>query len=170
MTDTIDSDPTNLTKRDFLSLAAGFGAAGLAGLALADTAAADAPEGDASKDRYLFVVSHGSDDPNRAILALVLAHVVAAKQWGKVEVWLTLAGAELAHKSKASVIESAIFNTFGTGAALMEKLRAKGATFGVCPPCAKFAGAVGEDKPEWVAMAGGDWLMKAIKGAHVTWL
>lgn len=171
MTDSTSSDPTDLSKREFLSLAAGLGgagAAGLAALAMADPAAADEPA--PAGDRYLFVITKGSDDPNRAILALVLAGVVAKKKWGKVEVWMTLSGAELANKTKAAVIESAIFKTFGTAAKLMESIRASGGSFGVCPPCATFAGAAGEAKPEWVKLAGGDWLMQAIKGAHVTWL
>lgn len=162
-----------MSKREFLTLAAGLGGAavGLGALFAGEEAHADGEgDGGAGGDRYLFVVSRGGDDPNRAILALLLASVVAGKKWGKVEVWFTLGGAELAHAKKAPVIHSPIFRSFGTAAELMEKIRNAGGTFGVCPPCASYAGATGDARPSWIPDAGGDWLMKAIKGAHVTWL
>ena len=46
----------------------------------------------------------------------------------------------------------------------------RGATFGVCPPCAEYSGAVGNQKRPWVTNAGGDWLMENIQGAWVLWM
>ena len=48
--------------------------------------------------------------------------------------------------------------------------RKKGATFGVCPPCAEFMGAVGGDKYDFVDKQGADFLMKNLPGAAVAWM
>ena len=52
----------------------------------------------------------------------------------------------------------------------MKKLKDKGAWFGICPPCAEYFGADGQDKHEWVEKAGGDWLLKNIQDAWVLWM
>jgi predicted peroxiredoxin len=89
---------------------------------------------------------------------------------GAVHVWMTLEGAELAVKGKADRIESPIFKKFGNAADLMKKLKEKGAAFGVCPPCAEYAGAVGSNKYDFVEKQGADWLMKNIQEAVVVWM
>ncbi|MBE0618186.1 MAG: hypothetical protein IH608_09715 [Proteobacteria bacterium] len=155
-----------LDRSDFLkALGAGLGAVGLAGLA-GGQAFADMEK----KGKYVFAITHGGDDPNRSIFALLMAQVVAKKGWGAVHVWMTLGGADLAHVDKTARIESPIFKKFGTALEIMEDIRQRGGTFGVCPPCAEYAGAVDDKKHAWIDKAGGDWLMENIQGAWTLWV
>ncbi len=152
-----------LSRGDFLkTLGMGLGAAGL-GAVMAGQAHAEGEK----KGKYIVVITHGGNDPNRAILPLILANVAADKGWGSVNVWMTLEGADLASKSKLERIDSPVFKKFGNAAELMKKLKEKGAWFGVCPPCADYF--VGNDKLDFVEKAGGDWLMKNMQDAWVAW-
>jgi predicted peroxiredoxin len=153
-------------KRDFMkTVGAGLGMAGLATLMGRPAMAADE-----AKQRYIVVATNGGNDPNRAILALLAAFTALDKGFGAVHVWLTLEGADMAHKTKAGKIISPIYKSFGTAEELINKLKAKGATFGVCPPCAEYMGADGGNKIDFVEKQGADWLMKNIAGAAVVWL
>ena len=153
-----------VSRFDFLkSVGIGLGAAGL-GAVMGGQALAEGEK----KGKYVVVLTNGGNDPNRAILALLLASVAADKGWGSVHVWMTLDGADLAAKSKAERIESPVFKKFGNAMDLMKKLKEKGAWFGVCPPCADYF--AGGDKLDFVEKAGGDWLMKNIQGAWVVWM
>lgn len=156
-----------MNRGDFLKTMglAGLGAAGLGAL-LGGQAFADIEK----KGKYIIVITNGGNDPNRAIFALLMASVVADKGWGNVHVWMTLEGADLANKNKIERIDSPIFKKFGNASQLMTKLKEKGATFGVCPPCAEYAGAVGGDKIDFVEKAGGDWLMKNMQDAWCLWM
>ena len=125
-------DNRGISREDFLkSVGAGLGAAALGGLMAAGPALAAPVEG----KRYIMVITNGGNNPNRAILSLLLAWTALDKGLGPVHVWMTLEGAELAVKNKAERIESPIFKKFGTAGELIMKLKGKGATFGVCPPC-----------------------------------
>jgi predicted peroxiredoxin len=153
-------------KREFLKgLGAVMGVAGISAM-FAGPAEAQADK----KGKYIFVITRGGDDPNRAIFGLLMAQVVADKSWGKVHVWMTLEGADLVNKNKTERIESPIYKKFGNALQLMTKIREKGGWFGVCPPCADYFGASGRDKYEWVELAGGDWLMKNMQDAWVLWI
>lgn len=153
-----------MERSDFLKLL-GIGA-GLAGLG---TISAAQPATQAGQGRTLFVVSHGSDDPNRAVLGLLLA-TVAAKKGSAVQVWMTLGGAEVAHRKKVEALTSPIFAAMGSASSLLAELVAKGVTLKVCPPCAAAAGAKGEERHPAVEEAGGDWLLANLPGAEVVWL
>jgi hypothetical protein len=64
-----DGDGTN--KRDFLkALGAGLGIAGLGSMTGGQSFAEE------KKGKYVIVITHGGDDPNRAILGLLLAQTV----------------------------------------------------------------------------------------------
>lgn len=155
-----------LSRGDFLkNIGVGIGAAGLASVMGANAVAAEA-----NKGKYVVVVTHGGNDPNRAVLALILAAAAQDKGWGEVHVWMTLEGADLANKTKAPRIDSPIFKKFGNAHDLMHKLKEKGASFGVCPPCAEYMGALGPDKYDFVEKRGGDWLLKNIQDAWVVWM
>jgi predicted peroxiredoxin len=155
-----------MSRQDFIKgMGLGLGAAGLASLTATPALAAEA-----GGDRYVVAITHGGNDPNRAILGLLCAFTALDKGFGSVHVWMTLDGADLANKSKAGRIDSPIFKKFGNAEDLMKKLKDKGASFGVCPPCAEYAGAVGGDKFDFVEKQGADWLMKNIKGATVAWM
>lgn len=165
-TDRRGTDRTSMDRKDFFkTVGMGLGAAGAAGL-LGGQAFADMER----TGKYVFVITHGGDDPNRAIFALLMAQVVAKKRWGSVHVWTTLHGAELAHKDKPARIASPIFEKFGDARSLIEDLRERGATFGVCPPCADYFGATDDDKLPFFEKAGGDWLMENVQGAWVLWM
>ena len=155
-----------INRQDFLrKVGLGLGAAGLASM-MGGAALADEGKG----NRYVVAITHGGNDPNRAILGLLCAWTALDKGFGSVHVWMTLDGADLANKNKAARIESPIFKKFGNGEELLKKLKEKGATFGVCPPCAEYMGAVGGDKFDFVERQGADWLMKNIAGAVVAWM
>ena len=155
------------SKRDFLKvLGTGLGIAGISSMMGPQAFAADGEK----KGKYVFVITHGGDDPNRAIFGLLMAQTVADKDWGKVYVWMTLGGADLVNKKKTERIDSPIYKSFGNAAAIMKKIRDKGGWFGVCPPCAEYFGATGSDKQDWAELAGGDWLMKNMQDAWVLWI
>ena len=164
-----DSNDGNMSEEavsrlDFLkTLGIGLGAAGL-GTIIGGQAFAEGEK----KGKYVVVITNGGNDPNRAILPLILANEAADKGWGSVHVWMTLEGADLASKSKVDRIESPIYKKFGNALALMKKLKEKGGWFGVCPPCADYF--AGGDKLDFVEKAGGDWLMKNIQDAWVVWM
>jgi predicted peroxiredoxin len=153
-----------VSRLDFLkTLGIGLGAAGL-GSMMGGQAFAEGEK----KGKYIVVITSGGNNPNRAILPLILANVAADKGWGSVHVWMTLEGADLANKNKVERIESPIFKKFGNALELMKKLKEKGGWFGVCPPCAGYF--VGGDKLDFVEKAGGDWLMKNMQDAWVVWM
>jgi predicted peroxiredoxin len=154
------------SKRDFLkTLGAGIGLAGLASF-MGGQAMAQSEK----KNKYVIVITHGGNDPNRAIFGLLMAETVADKGWGQVFVWMTLDGADLVNKKKTERIDSPIYKKFGNALSIMKKIKDKGGWFGVCPPCAEYFGATGGDKYDWVELAGGDWLMKNIQDAWVVWI
>jgi predicted peroxiredoxin len=153
-------------KRDFLkAVGSGLGIAGIASM-MGGQAFADIE----NKGKYVFVITHGGNDPNRAIFGLLMAQTVADKGWGKVHVWMTLDGADLVNKKKTDRIDSPIYKKFGNASEIMKKIRDKGGWFGVCPPCAEYFGATGSDKYDWVELAGGDWLMKNMQDTWVLWI
>lgn len=156
----------SLSRLDFLkTVGLGAGAAGIAAM-MGGQAFADIEK----KGKYVFVITNGTNDPNRAILALVCAKAVASKGWGDVHIWMTLQGAELTIKDKAARIESPIFKNYGTALEIMTKIKEKGGKFGVCPPCSDFACAAGGTKMDFVEKAGADWIMKNIQDAWVLWM
>ena len=164
MSDAKSERPGDCSRLDFLRTA-GLASAtlGVASLAAPSVSAADA------KGRYIVVITHGSDDPNRAILGLLMALRVAEKGLGELHVWTTIHGAELANRAKAEKIVSPIFKKFGNGLELVLKLKEKGATFRVCPPCAEAMGATGAEKMDFFELKGADWLMQNLAGAQVAW-
>jgi predicted peroxiredoxin len=156
-----------LSRGDFLKMA------GIAGLGIASLGAfmnppASAQEG--KKKKYLFVVSSGANNPNKATLALILADVVQKKEFGDVNIWLVLEGAELCRKGHAEKIVGPAYQKFGNAFDMIERIRKNGGKFGVCPPCAEWVGATGNNRIEYVEDQGGDWLMKNIQDSIVVWL
>jgi len=161
------AEDSGVSRGDFLkTLGMGIGAAGLAGFMGGQAVAAEGEK----KGKYIVVLTNGGNDPNRAILALLMAVTAQDKGFGEVHVWMTLEGADLANKGKAERIESPIFKKFGTAAELIKKLKDKGAFFGVCPPCADYMGATGSDKYDFVEKRGADWLLKNMQDSWVVWM
>jgi len=52
------------------------------------------------KGKYVFVITPGGNDPNRAIFGLLMAQTIAEKGGGKVYIWMTLDGADLVNKKQ----------------------------------------------------------------------
>src|SRR5512133_1467147 len=90
-----------LERGDFLKMVGTAGLAGAAALFGGQALAAGEEKG-----KYVIVITHGAEDPNRAVFALLMAQVAAKKGWGKVHVWMTLQGAELACREKTARIAS----------------------------------------------------------------
>ena len=158
-----------LSRQHFLRTAglAGLGLAGLGAMMSAPALAEEAKEG--KKGRYIIVITHGGNNPNRAIWALLMAETIQKKGMGDVHVWMTIEGADLCKKSVPEKIVSPIFSKFGNAMEIMDRVRKSGCTFGVCPPCAEYFSAKGDEKFDWVELQGGDWLMKNIQDAWVVW-
>jgi predicted peroxiredoxin len=83
--------------------------------------------------------------------------------------WMTIEGADLCKKSVPEKIVSPIFSKFGNAMEIMDRVRKNGCKFGVCPPCAEYFSAKGDEKFDWVELQGGDWLMKNIQDSWVVW-
>jgi len=122
------------------------------------------------KGKYVFVITPGGNDPNRAIFGLLMAQAIAEKGGGKVYIWMTLDGADLVNKNKTEGIKSPIYKKFGNALEIMKKVKDRGGRFGVRPPCAEYFGATGNNKFDWAELAGGDWLMLNIQDAWVLWI
>jgi predicted peroxiredoxin len=163
------TEQDELSRQDFLRTAglAGLGLAGLGAMMSAPASAEEAKEG--KKGRYVIVITHGGNNPNRAIWALLMAETIQKKGLGDVHVWMTIEGAELSKKSVPEKIVSPIFSKFGNAMEIMDRVRKNGCKFGVCPPCAEYFSAKGDEKFDWVELQGGDWLMKNIQNAWVVW-
>ncbi len=162
---------SGLTRGEFLKLAgaAGLGLAGMGALLGAGPAnAGEQPAG--GKSKYLFVITHGGTQSSRALLPLILADTVQKRELGEVHIWLVLEGAELCRKGHAEKMVAPQLHKFGNAQALMERIHRNGGKFGVCPPCAEWVGAVGENRHEWVVNRGADWIMENIRDAYVVWL
>jgi len=155
-----------LSRGDFLkTVGMGIGTAGLAAIMGGNAIAAEGEK----KGKYVVVASSGGNDPNRAILALILASS-AQNKGHEVQIWMTLEGGDLANKTKSEGIFSPIFKKFGSAHDLMKKLNEKGATFGVCGPGAEYAGATGTNRFDFVELRGADWILNNIQNAWVVWM
>jgi len=162
-------DSEELSRQDFLKAAgiAGLGMAGLGAMMSSPVLAEEAKEG--KKGKYVIVITHGGNNPNRAIWALLMAETIQKKGMGDINVWMTIEGADLCKKSVPEKIVSPIFSKFGNAMEIMDRVRKNGCKFGVCPPCAEYFSAKGDEKFDWVELQGGDWLMKNIQDAWVVW-
>ena len=159
-----------VSRGDFLKMA-GITGLGIAGLgAVMGSIATAAEEKEGKKKKYLFVITAGSNDPNRAFLSLLLAETVLKKEFGDVMIYFALEGAEFSKKGAPEKIVSLSFNKFGNGLEMMERIRKYGGTFGVCPPCADRMGAVGENRIDWIENQDGVWLTQKMQECIVSWL
>ncbi len=159
-----------VSRSDFLRMAgvAGLGIAGF-GAVMSSTSSAAEEKGDAKK-KYLFIITSGSNDPNRAFLSFLLAETVLKKERGDVMIYFALEGAEFSKKGAPEKIVSLSFNRFGNGLEMMERIRKYGGTFGVCPPCADRFSAVGDLRIEWIENQDGIWLTQKMQECIVSWL
>jgi len=159
-----------LSRADFLKMmgAAGLGIAGLGSLMSSPASAAEGKED--KKKKYVFVITSGGNNPNRVLVALIMADVVQKKELGDVNIWLTLEGAELCRKGHPEKIVSPAFAKYGNAFDIMERIHKNGGAFGVCPPCADWVSATGSNRIEWIKDQGADWIVTNIQDSQVVWL
>ncbi|WP_045220128.1 DsrE family protein [Desulfonatronum thioautotrophicum] len=160
------SKESAMTRGDFLKLA---GAGGL-GMAAMMGMSSPVMAGEGKKGKYLFVVSAGSKDPDKAMLALLLADVVQKQELGDVHIYLWGDGAELSKIGRPERITSASFHRLGNALGMLERLQRNGAQIGVCPPCAEWVGAVDDQKYEWANREDGGVLLRSMQESWTAWL
>jgi len=156
---------TGMSRNDFLKLA---GAGGLGMAAMGMTGPAMAGEG--KKGKFLFVISAGSNDPNRAMLALLLADVVQKQELGDVHIYLWGEAAELCKVGSPDKIVSSNFFRLGDALGMLERLARNGAQIGVCPPCADWHSAVDDQLYDWCKREDGGVLMRSMMESWTAWL
>lgn len=160
------SKETAMTRGDFLKLA---GAGGL-GMAAMMAMSAPAVAGEGKKSKFLFVITAGSNDPNRAMLALLLADVVQKQELGDLHLYLVLEGAELCKVGHPEKIFSSNFHRLGDALGVLDRLARNGAQIGVCPPCADWVGAVDDKKYPWAEREDGGVLLRSMQESWTAWL
>lgn len=155
-----------MSRSEFFKLA-GAGGLGMAAM-MGMSAPAMAAEG--KKGKFLFVITAGSNDPNRAMLALLLADVVQKQELGDLHLYLVLEGAELCKVGHPEKISSSNFHRIGDALGVLERLAKNGARIGVCPPCADWIGAVDDKKYPWAEREDGGVLMRSIQESWTSWI
>ena len=113
------------------------------------------------------VITHGEDDPARAILALILAERLPA---GDNHVWFSLEGGPLCKRGAAEKISSPVFEKQGTAEELLAKIKKNGAQLHICPACAAHFGVKGEEAMDDLDEKGADWLLPMMATHRVVWL
>lgn len=161
-----EDQKTGMSRNDFLKMA---GAGGL-GMAAMMGMGSPAMAGEGKKGKFLFVISAGSNDPNRAMLALLLADVVQKQNFGDVHIYLWGEGSELCKVGSPEKIISSNFHRLGDALGMLERLARNGAQIGVCPPCADWHGAVGDNLYPWCQREDGIVLMRSVMESWTAWL
>lgn len=161
-----------INRGDFLKMAGAsvLGLAGIGALVGMSSPVMATPGKDGKKGKFLFVITAGSNDPNRAMLALLLADVVQKQELGDVHIYLVLEGAELCKVGRPEKIFSSNFHRLGHALGVLERLAKNGARIGVCPPCADWVGAVGDNKYEWAQREDGGPLLRSMQESWTAWL
>jgi predicted peroxiredoxin len=110
----------------------------------------------------LLHISHGSDDPQRALMGLTMADKMAT---GKdVCVYLDIKGIELVLKDGADVS----FREFAPSGQIIGNLLDKGVTIMACPGCMKVMGVTDDMLKEGVVVASKDRFFDFTEGGILT--
>ena len=129
------------TKRSLLALAVlAVLVSALLGWALPQTAA-DEPE-QPIRDGVFVHISHGTDQPHRALMGLKMASLMADDH--DVLVYMDVTAVRLAVKTDPTGRFTAMHEGFETSRKLLARLMAQGAHLCVCPSCLEVAG-MGKD-------------------------
>ncbi|MBI2265273.1 MAG: hypothetical protein HYU64_08895 [Armatimonadetes bacterium] len=159
-----DGKGLEASRHDFLKLMLGGGIAVAAAGALSGEAQA------AEEKKYLVVITHGEDDPNRAVLPwLLLDGLTAKKTYAddgmEVSVWLVLTGLHGADTKRNGKIYSEIYKN--TVAELQKRVAARGAKMGACPACGNFFKVEEANLAPGITFQGGGWMWKESVGKQV---
>jgi predicted peroxiredoxin len=99
----------------------------------------------------LVTITHGPEDPDRAVVGLVVARAAAMEGHGT-HVFLTADGALLARRGVGATVRAP---GFPPADELLDDLAQRGAELIVCPPCAEARGVTAEHLIAGAAFGGG---------------
>ena len=99
------------------------------------------------KDGVFVHISHGTDDPHRALMGLQMAAIMAESK--DVLVYIDITGVDLVLKDSKDVA----FSHFPSSLTQLTKLSDMGITIYVCPGCLKAAGKTPNDVMDGVKIA-----------------
>jgi predicted peroxiredoxin len=128
----------------------------LAGFAAANTPVAQ------HRDGIFIHISHGTDDPHRALMALKMAEIMQDTR--DVLVYFDIKGVEVCLKGAQDIQ----YSYFEASKAQMQKLLDKKVTVMVCPTCLKAAGRVPDDLASGIQIADKDKFFTFTKGRILT--
>ena len=128
---------------------------------LAGLAAVKAP-GPQPRDGIFIHISHGTDDPHRALMALKMAEIM--QETRDVLVYFDIKGVEVCLKGAPDIQ----FSYFEASKAQIQKLLDKKVTVMVCPTCLKAAGKVPDDLAPGIQVADKDRFFTFTKGRILT--
>lgn len=134
-------------KNMIKTLVAGLIIAALAAGCAGSTGAAGDKEAKVQKDGVFIHISHGTDDPHRALMALQMAAVMSEDK--DVLVYIDIKGVDIALKDSQDIA----YSHFPTSREQIKKLLDRGVGVYVCPGCLKAAGKTGDDLMEGVKLA-----------------
>lgn len=114
------------------------------------------------KDGVFVHISHGSDDPHRALMGLQMAAIMAESK--DVVVYIDISGVDLVLKDSKDIT----FSHFPSSLAQLTKLIDMGITVYVCPGCLKAAGKTPDDVMNGVKIAEKEGFFNFTKGRILT--
>lgn len=130
-------------------------------LLLAGLAATSAPVAQ-PRDGIFIHISHGTDDPHRALMALKMAEIM--QETRDVLVYFDIKGVDVCLKGAQDIQ----YSYFEASQAQMRKLLDKKVTVMVCPTCLKAAGKVPDDLAPGIQIADKDKFFTFTKGRILT--
>jgi len=130
-------------------------------LLLAGFAATKAPVSQ-PRDGIFIHISHGTDDPHRALMALKLAEIMQDTR--DVLVYFDIKGVEVCLKNAQDIQ----YSYFDASKAQIQKLLDKKVTVMVCPTCLKAAGKIPDDLAPGIQIADKDRFFTFTKGRILT--
>ena len=114
------------------------------------------------RDGIFIHISHGTDDPHRALMALLMAELM--QEQADVLVYFDIKGVEVCLKDAPDIQ----YSYFAASKAQLQKLLDKKVTVMVCPTCLKAAGRVPEDLAPGIQIADKNKFFTFTKGRILT--
>ncbi len=134
----------------------------LIGLVLLAGMAAMKTPGSQPRDGVFVHISHGTDDPHRALMALKMAEIMQDTR--DVLVYFDIKGVEVCLKGAPDIQ----YSYFDASKAQIQKLLDKKVPVMVCPTCLKAAGKVPDDLAPGIQIADKDRFFDFTKGRILT--
>lgn len=141
--------------RNTVSLALGL-------IAILATAGIGAVRQTAPRDGVLIHVSHGTDDPHRALMAMNMANLMADDH--DVMLYFDIKGVEAVLKDGSDLT----YGPFKSSKTQLEELRQKHVVVMACPMCLKAAGKTADDLAAGVQIADKSRFFSFTKGRIIT--